>query len=734
MRLTPQLLETLESSIMTPAICYRMEKNLVRLAQKLSVPVRSSRGIRGGPDDMLNLTDDASSDEESSNLQQHVAAASKNAISSEACLPAPLEPIAAVPPLLAVLLALAPPSPLPRTLEPPPLPLFNVDLNESQRTALSRALAANELHLIHGPPGTGKTTLLVELVMQLVVGRGERVLVTGSSNLAVDNLGIRLVAFGSGKGSKSTGSIKCCRIGHPARILPALGSHTLDYLSSSSSAGQILSDVRKELQSAYSALHSPNPWTSVGNKSSSQRGTSSLNNKRLTGSDRRKAWEEVRELRKELKQRERGLFTTTLGEANVVLSTLHGAASGMLEKALRAGKPAEHVADSRQKRKFDTIIIDEACQAIEASTWGAVLDTFDETRGGRLILAGDDQQLGPVVKSEKGSETKSGLNNKAAQKKKDAVKEKKDRRAGQDRAGSDHISNTENLSLESSQNQPMRAAKLESEEELSEPLKQQMGEQPQNIQRKRLTPPRSLSTTLFTRILKLYGSSPTIRSLLTVQYRMNEAIMAFPNHEMYGGKLIAHESCKNRCLGDGSIPSWKAVDTDAAEDLLGGRVVFYDTAGAELYETTTGDEAVNPLHTNSKSNSHEVELVHGHVRRLLDNGLDASSITLLAPYSAQVSALAARFPASEYPGIEIGTIDALQGREQDVVIISLVRSNEEREIGFLNEKKRLNVAMTRAKRQLVVVGDSDTIRGGGGYLARWMTWLGEHAAVEPILS
>lgn len=93
--------------------------------------------------------------------------------------------------------------------------------------------------------------------------------------------------------------------------------------------------------------------------------------------------------------------------------------------------------------------------------------------------------------------------------------------------------------------------------------------------------------------------------------------------------------------------------------------------------------------------------------------------------------------------MEIGTIDALQGREQDVVIISLVRSSEEQRgfegeadrVGFLAEERRLNVAMTRARRQLVVVGDSETIRAGGkgGYLERWMDWLEERAVLEPVL-
>lgn len=163
-----------------------------------------------------------------------------------------------------------------------------------------------------------------------------------------------------------------------------------------------------------------------------------------------------------------------------------------------------------------------------------------------------------------------------------------------------------------------------------------------------------------------------------------------------------------------------------------------------VYEST--GESSSPLRSTSKSNPHEVHIIASHLSLLVHtHGFPTSSITLLAPYSAQVSALAAAFPSTEWPGMEIGTIDALQGREQDVVIISLVRSSEETRgasdgddddrVGFLAEERRLNVAMTRARRQLVVVGDSETIRAGGrgGYLERWMEWLEERAVVEPVL-
>jgi len=80
-------------------------------------------------------------------------------------------------------------------------------------------------------------------------------------------------------------------------------------------------------------------------------------------------------------------------------------------------------------------------------------------------------------------------------------------------------------------------------------------------------------------------------------------------------------------------------------------------------------------------------------------------------------------------GIEIGTVDGMQGREQEVVILSLVRSNNKREVGFLKDERRMNVAMTRAKRQLCVIGDAQTVKHGGSYLTKWLDWLESEAEI-----
>jgi len=117
------------------------------------------------------------------------------------------------------------------------------------------------------------------------------------------------------------------------------------------------------------------------------------------------------------------------------------------------------------------------------------------------------------------------------------------------------------------------------------------------------------------------------------------------------------------------------------------------------------------------------------VGKLVDAGVQPSQIAIIAPYQAQVALLASMLKRT-MPELEIGTVDGMQGREKEAVILTLVRSNDKREVGFLKEKRRLNVAMTRARRHLCVVGDSSTIEHGSSYLKRWMKWLEANAEVR----
>jgi superfamily I DNA and/or RNA helicase len=172
-------------------------------------------------------------------------------------------------------------------------------------------------------------------------------------------------------------------------------------------------------------------------------------------------------------------------------------------------------------------------------------------------------------------------------------------------------------------------------------------------------------------------------SLLKVQYRMHKDIMGFSNEKFYNNQLEAHESVGERLL-EGHIL--------AAE--------YIDTAGCG-YNEQEGEDG------DSRANPEEAQLIRRYIERELTGISQENSIAVISPYRAQIDILDEVFAADKR--IVVNTIDSFQGQERDVVLISLVRSNDSGEIGFLKDYRRLNVALTRAKKKLVVFGDSATL-------------------------
>ncbi|MFN7116300.1 MAG: AAA domain-containing protein [Saprospiraceae bacterium] len=188
-------------------------------------------------------------------------------------------------------------------------------------------------------------------------------------------------------------------------------------------------------------------------------------------------------------------------------------------------------------------------------------------------------------------------------------------------------------------------------------------------------------------------------SLLNVQYRMNEIIMGFSNQQFYNNALRADASLKDHRLPIASNQP----------------LIFIDTAGCGF------EEKVQALYQ-SRYNPDEFFILREHLYLLLDEFMEKElpSIAIISPYREQVAlmqtAVAEDVRLAGLP-ITVNTIDAFQGQERDVVYISLVRSNSKNEIGFLNDYRRMNVAMTRARKQLIVVGDSATVGGHAFYEA-----------------
>lgn len=371
-------------------------------------------------------------------------------------------------------------------------------------------------------------------------------------------------------------------------------------LAQTSDAGEIVKDVRTELDGLLGKL------------------LNSSGKNRIKGRERKEAWESVRHLRSEFRFREGKATRDIVAGAQVVLATLHGAGS-------------HHIFNT----PFDVLIIDEASQALEASTYIPILHKSSPQR---LILAGDHLQLPPTVKST-----------------------------------------------------PPKFPSL-----------------PPNI-------PTSLESTLFSRLLKLHGEG--IKRLLTTQYRMHQSIMNFPSSHLYDGKLIADPSVASHLLRD--LPGVEAnEDTETA-------VLFIDTQGGDYPEAPpeSGD-----MNSTSHSNPGEARLAARHVKKLIAAGVQPSDIAVITPYNGQLALLVGML-REDYPELEMGSVDGMQGREKEAVVVSLVRSNEGEkgrpETGFLKEARRLNVAFTRARRHLCVVGDGETVKCAGGFLKEWVRWVEE---------
>ena len=200
-----------------------------------------------------------------------------------------------------------------------------------------------------------------------------------------------------------------------------------------------------------------------------------------------------------------------------------------------------------------------------------------------------------------------------------------------------------------------------------------------------------------------------IRRQLRVQYRMNSAIMRFSSHEFYEDHLQAHESVATHTL--------KGLAGQPLPEWCQGPLIYVDTAGASWQEETEPDGM-------SRLNPQEGRFLVDRVSELVHAGINPEDIGVIAPYAAQVRWL--REALSEV-AVEVDTVDGFQGREKEAMLISCVRSNTTGEIGFLADTRRMNVAMTRARRFLMVVGDSATL-GSNDFFARLL----DHFELEKV--
>lgn len=427
-------------------------------------------------------------------------------------------------------------------------------LNPSQEKAADMVLRAKDVAVVHGPPGTGKTTTLVEAIYE-TLHREVQVLVCAQSNMAVDWISEKLAERG----------VNILRIGNPTRVTDRMLQDTYERRFERHPLYDQLWGIRRNIRQLYDSRE--------GNRENRH--------------------QKIARLKERATELEYTINESLFADARVIACTLTGSAHHLL-----AG------------RKFGTLFIDEAAQALEASCWIAI------QKADRVILAGDHRQLPPTVKS-----------------------------------------------------------------------------------------PSALSGGLDKTLMQtICENKPRCVSMLTVQYRMADDIMQFPNREFYDGLLQSDPGVKYRGI----------LDWDTAVEWVEGpgegppfRFPF------EEGETLAPDGL-------SRINPAEAELalktLHDYIERIGKDRIlyEHLDIGIISPYKGQVHLLRKMLRKDSYWKplrhlISINTVDGFQGQERDIILISMVRQNEQGQVGFLADLRRMNVAITRARMKLIIIGHSPTL-------------------------
>lgn len=222
---------------------------------------------------------------------------------------------------------------------------------------------------------------------------------------------------------------------------------------------------------------------------------------------------------------------------------------------------------------------------------------------------------------------------------------------------------------------------------------------------------RGLKRSILDRVFASPSLEPCITMLCT-QYRMNTVISNWSSQEFYNSKLVADSA-----VAEHRVVDLESCKTEVEDDQnLVNPFIVIDTAGGDCEENLLSEDIVqdaaaapSSIATASRSNKGEAEIVTCVVNEFIACGLSRQEIAIISPYSGQVELLRRLLWPTHGRALEVATVDSFQGREKEVVCISLVRSNEQGEVGFLSDNRRLNVAITRARRGVVIVCDSETV-------------------------
>ncbi len=462
-------------------------------------------------------------------------------------------------------------------------------LNASQEKAADLVLRAKDVAVVHGPPGTGKTTTLVEAIYE-ALRREVQVLVCAQSNMAVDWISEKLSERG----------VNILRIGNPSRVTDRMLNDTYERRFERHPLYDQLWGIRRNIRQLYDSREA----------------------------NRENRHQKIARLKECAAELEYTINESLFSDARVISCTLTGSAHPLLTG-----------------RRFGTLFIDEAAQALEASCWIAI------QKADRIILAGDHRQLPPTIKS-----------------------------------------------------------------------------------------PAAISGGLDKTLMQaICENKPRCVSMLTIQYRMSDEIMQFPNREFYDGLLQSDPSVKYRGIldwdtaiewvevGEEERPSPNPSTREGSSNFL-----QMNTQNISLLSLVVGPGEGPPFRFPfssgellasdglSRINPVEAELalqtLHDYIERIGKDRIlyERLDIGIISPYKGQVQLLRRMLRKDSYwkplrPLISINTVDGFQGQERDIILISMVRNNEQGQVGFLSDLRRMNVAITRARMKLIIIGHSPTL-------------------------
>lgn len=232
-----------------------------------------------------------------------------------------------------------------------------------------------------------------------------------------------------------------------------------------------------------------------------------------------------------------------------------------------------------------------------------------------------------------------------------------------------------------------------------------------------------LGKTLMERIVE---NKPEVVTLLNIQYRMNEQIMRFPSEYFYNGEVETAPQIKYRGILDFDNPiEWRDTkelvplqNTDKQEYLSKS-----NTETIVPHEEYVGENfgRINKAEAKYTINTLKEYFTKIGKQRILDEQID---VGVISPYRAQVQYLRKIIKSNDFFKpfhnlITVNTVDGFQGQERDIILISMVRDNANGEIGFLRDLRRMNVAITRARMKLIILGDKDTLSSHPFYKKLW---------------